>query len=87
MRLVILTETLIILDIKKAEVNDCIIRRFQVNVQLIKRPKLNKLRRSLYRSELALLEGLVFLAEISPPCEIPGKICFCLHERRVGPSK
>ena len=38
-------------------------------------------------SEQAILVRLALLAEISPPCEIPCKICFRLHERRASPTK
>ena len=35
----------------------------------------------------ALLVGLAFFSEISPPGEIPCKICFRSHERRASPPK
>ena len=39
------------------------------------------------RSEPVLLVGLALFHEISPPCEIPCKICFRLHEKRASSPK
>ena len=43
------------------------------------------LRWCLFRSKPALLVKKELFAEISPPCEIPSKICLLLHEEKGQP--
>ena len=65
-------------------VNDSVLVLFQNH------PKENKKLRldwCFYGSEPAFQVELAHFADISPPCEIPCKMYFRLHEKRVSPPK